>query len=428
MPTRVRSKGSSSTWMPYQGTTTKVTTTPTSFNPLVLADTEHFTDRSTSGKTGSDYCLISDVYGESKTRYNACSHSQYIPPIVVAPGGSKSVVPPEEYWHSITQDKMTSFYASGGVYRYALDTLFGSWPTRTLPSLDWGSIVTKVGSKLDARLKADMNILVFFAQIGQTIGMVKKPLKIIKNPKAAWTLAKKNLSLKDLSNSAASQYLEYQWGWKQLQRDVIGFGKALSRAKAHVEYLESKEGKLRNISASQVDIVNPNKLYGTTSGYYTHKFLWSGYRRTARFSVSHKLKAVNNTFRMMDAFTDAIGAKDFGFALWDYLPWSFVIDWIVDLGALYKDPRADFRSHKLYRVGWSQKFEWLFKPTVTLKSSYFYDNSRLIDEWNGSEIVCRKTYGRTPGFPPGADSAGIFGSFSKHSIGNAAALIIQQAT
>jgi hypothetical protein len=273
-----------------------------------------------------------------------------------------------------------------------------------------------------------MNILVFFAQMGQTLGMVKKPLKIVRDPKAALALARKKMSLRDLSKSSASAYLEYQWGWKQLYRDVMGLGKALARARQHVAYLESKEGKLRNISANKVDIVNPSKSYYFSSGDYLHKFAWVCYRRDARFSVSHKLKAVNNNFRLMKAFSEAIGAVDIGFALWDALPWSFVVDWIVDLKSLYKSPLADFRSHKLYRVGYSETYEWGFIPSVSLRSPSFYDNSRVEAEWKGSETVARKSYSRTPGFPTGAESAGIFGSFSKHSIGNAAALIIQQIT
>jgi hypothetical protein len=251
----------------------------------------------------------------------------------------------------------------------------------------------------------------------RTIDMVKNPLSAIRS-------LKRTSTLKDITKAGSSAWLEYRFGWAQLKRDVFGFVKALDTARAHVKYLRETAGQERHISASQTDV--DTTPYG---GYYitnpNGEIQVTRISRTARVHAYHVLSRTYQYATVIDSYLSSVGCDRIAEAVWDAIPWSFVVDWLVNLKKLMGDSSTALSREKLTRVGQSIKTEWFAKLTTSV-SYCLKGQSSQTKTHESAEQRIRTFYSRTPGLPTGEEDTGYFGSFSKTNIADGAALILQR--
>jgi hypothetical protein len=115
-------------------------------------------------------------------------------------------------------------------------------------------------------------------------------------------------------------------------------------------------------------------------------------------------------------------------AAWDLVPYSFVVDWLINWKAVFRMVNlARFSTHTVRRMGYSIKEEWSCTPKVSVATPNLFDGTPGITAvWNGQEEVVRRLYNRSVGFPSDTDTAGVFSTLSKTNMVDGAALILQR--
>jgi hypothetical protein len=320
--------------------------------------------------------------------------------------------------------KAVSYVADGGSFQATPEHMFTpdytSWPTPSVPSIDWDGMVSTVGSALDGDMRTKSNILVTLGEGMKTLAMLKSPLKSLRALYGS-------RSTKDVVHGVANIHLEYKYGWKQLYRDVTNFSDLFNSVTKHMEYLKENVGTYRPVSASQVDIATL-PLYDRTSFFATLSFQKGTYKRTARFGCVSQLEQAMLDHGRMYHTLKGLGVDKVVEAAWDLIPYSFVVDWLINWKAVFRAVNlARFSTHTVRRMGYSVKEEWEYTPKILVSTPNLHDGSPgLSAEWNGQAGIVRTLYNRSVGFPADTETAGVFSTLSKTNLYDGAALILQR--
>jgi len=291
----------------------------------------------------------------------------------------------------------------------------------TMPVIDWNNLVSQVGDSLDGHMKTKSNILVTVAEGLKTIAMLKSPLQPLKD-------LVRSQSITQVLNNAASIHLIYKYGWKQLYRDVVAFGNMHNAVSEHIKYLEDNRSTFRSLSARQTDSVTYGNPTTQTYGELELTFTPDSFRRTAVVSCQSLLDESINIHSYSKYMLQGLGVDKVVEAVWDVIPFSFVVDWLINWRSFSKDPRSKFQNHNVRRLGYSTKETVSFTPSTRLRGiATLYDGITSLDLHNvGTSQVYKTTYTRTAGFPPGSETAGVFKTLSTTNLFDGAALILQR--
>jgi len=126
-----------------------------------------------------------------------------------------------------------------------------------------------------------------------------------------------------------------------------------------------------------------------------------------------------------DQVLSRLGARDIVTALWDVVPYSFVVDWFTHINRDLGAHSIDWNSYDIRRMGFSRKTEWYGRVKVDSSYTGYGETITLPTYYEGPQCV-QKTYTRTQGFPPGTQSVGLFGNLNKTQIAEGLALIVQR--
>lgn len=309
-----------------------------------------------------------------------------------------------------------------------------SWttsPSSPLPSpnlglIDWSSLVSTVGSSLDGHMTSSMNILVEICQIAQTIGMLKNPFQLGR------LLANKDKfvrPLREIAKGSASKYLELQFGWKPLLADIKAVALIGERIRAHQKFLQETENKYTSSAATQTISETPawSSVYAGGSGpTWKYRPELVEISTKATFSLDIMRTEALARWSFWDLYLQGLGANDVVGALWDLVPYSFVVDWFVHLDRILKRGPIDWTRYQLRRVGYSTKTEWKVRWHHQCQVTTISYGNSPVQNWYSDPVVVATRYERTPGFPDGTQSSGFFASLSKTQIAEGAALVVQK--
>jgi hypothetical protein len=138
----------------------------------------------------------------------------------------------------------------------------------------------------------------------------------------------KGFSGKVNSKNIANTWLEYQYAWMPLLYDVD----AAARYLAEKIVGETYAGELFFGGARKTEVTKW-ELYEnsySTAGLYPPTFLgMQGYKR---WTVSKKFSVVAKPNRVGTSTLDQLGFTDPATVLWELAPFSFVVDWFVNVG------------------------------------------------------------------------------------------------
>lgn len=367
---------------------------------------------------------------DGRNRFNAVTHVKYRDYPLVPPQGASYVGPVpalSQLGSGWGEYGATVLPLTGGSFSCQGNNLsrFPHPPFATAP-IDWANLVYQVGSQLDGRMQSGQNLLVSLAEIGQTVGMLKNPL----NVKNLQRIRKTGLTLSQLAKTPANALLEYQFGWKNLYRDIAAIANVWSEVRAHRQYLEETAERYTSISQSQsVSVSNPSLSLFTlgVAPTYTLKPKLVQYKVTGRFGLSVKRPPQALAWSKFDQVISRLGFTKVSEALWDLVPFSFVVDWFTHINRVLEQRSINWNAYDLRYLGYSLTKEWY--DTVDFSSNVIgYWPSRWENTQSGTlgPSVVQKSYERFPGFPTGTSSVGLFGNLSKTQIALGIALIVQR--
>lgn len=295
-------------------------------------------------------------------------------------------------------------------------------PAPSFPGIDWANLVYQVGSQLDGRMVTGQNLLVDLCQISQTLGMFKNPFNVRKIPQEL-----KSLTLRKLMKRTASGYLEYKFGWENVYRSVKQLSDVWSEVRRHRAYLEETVNSFVSLAARQSDTVNaPSTSLGVIGDYLHSQIVpkMSTVNRTACFSLDLRRTQVALHWSKLDQVLSRLGINDVALAIWDCVPYSFVVDWFTHLNRLVAQKSIDWGCYDIRRMGWSTKTTW-YGYLQTEMHAYGWPTSTHLTGVT-QPVRVQEKYVRTPGFPTGCSSVGLFGNLNKTQIAEGLALIVQR--
>jgi len=303
----------------------------------------------------------------------------------------------------------------------------GELPSPTWDTTDWPSLVYSVGQQLDGHMVAANNLLVDIVQIAQTVRMVKKPFQSVsKMVKGA-----EHLTLHELSKTASNSYLEYKFGWEQLYRSVRSIESVWKEVRNHMDYLKKTAGKSVSISARLTQDETPPSVsfqtYGNAAWATIHPYL-TGVKRTAVFSLDVMRDQYALALSRMTLVMDRLGITKVSDALWDIVPYSFVVGWFTNIVDVCAQSPILWNSANLSRVGYSIKDEWFGQVDVTTQNYSDFGGWQTPSQvlTLGPQVV-QKKYQRWDGFPSATSGVGLFGNLNQTQIAEGISLIVQRS-
>lgn len=168
--------------------------------------------------------------------------------------------------------------------------------------------------------------LVFLAELGQTISLLRNPLRSVQS------FLSKVRSDKDKNASAAlrsltvgqylaKEWLTYRYGWSQLYRDVYSILKALKK--------DEKTGLLNSIGFHRLEKESTESFSIDSSPWRIHA------NRTTIEKISVKCgvfyKGLRSTRDYLGITPEALAET-----AWEVIPYSFVVDWVVGVQSYLK--------------------------------------------------------------------------------------------
>lgn len=159
--------------------------------------------------------------------------------------------------------------------------------------------------------------------------------------------------------NAANDFLNYSFGWKPFLGDLSKMYKALSGLDTRLSYLERNQG--RALTRHYVKTLDVPEMPCSTRDFLTdidmYNLFWTGgahntygakasvyrkdtyeyqprYHATINYSYSLPNYGVWTSIRRkIRGFLDALGVRLDPSIVWNAIPYSFVVDWVVDVGS-----------------------------------------------------------------------------------------------
>jgi hypothetical protein len=296
-------------------------------------------------------------------------------------------------------------------------------PSFSLSDVDWSSLVSTVGTLLDGHMQANASILVELAQLGQTVGMLKNPYGLFGLPK----FVRNGLSLGKLAKTSANLWLETRYGWQNLWLSIRELANTHKKVRAHLDYLQKTKDKYTPVHAR-------SDVSGSTNSWGYNNYKTTPYNRvylepcTAQrygtFGCQIKRPDPVTLMTKIDSYIRGYGGLSVVEALWDVVPFSFVVDWFIDLGRLVKRPKVDWGRYLVTRLGYSDLVQQSCR--LKLRNDFLTNYGSEYRYFYSEPFPVYTSYTRLKGFPPSSESAGLFGSLSKIQLIDLSALLLQR--
>lgn len=303
--------------------------------------------------------------------------------------------------------------------------------------LPWNELVASLGDSVELHMQSKTNVLENLATLGQTIRMVKQPLVGLR------ALARKEKwrykTTAELSKLVSGGWLQYRYGWNPLRYSFQAFSEVWQKSQDHRRFLMKSLGTNVSLAARRV---------------YTHSYPpspkreeWSAgtfrtqYPQIAEELISRETRICVSCDRFlsekmkiasqMQTAMDYLHANSLFDVLWELLPFSFCVDWLINVdmltaaGLSTRLQMPDI-SNLCYSI--KEKLVWRHLMTTGYGNLVSYYNRRTNDGVGvvaESSVGIRSTYQRNLGFPSGTDIVGFFGGVNLIHSADATALFIQ---
>jgi hypothetical protein len=358
MPTKVKVKTYSRPWG-YYGKPQ---------NPPIGGGATSIIARSEAFNNHYGYDYISYPAGK-KAEFHECDHLSYLrPKYGTAFRQEIRVTDPYEIVQS--DNHIASFVKSGGYDPVVADKRYPNDPgiqkvkqTALVPSHMLREISLRGCALRLPSFKSEVSLINFLLELKDLRKMLLQCKKFAEYVDKVTSVARGENSVKTLKVSnkdLASNYLGGEFGWLPFARDVVGIARAIgtirSRLKKFIkEQHQVKVGKysksLSNMFFSSVSqegdniYVGPSvrndlpDMYAFISGG-TEQIAVRNRRVVFTIKYSYWIPEMTDFQVKLRALCSVLGLEWNPKIIWDAIPWSFLIDWCVDVGDLLEKQLA----------------------------------------------------------------------------------------
>lgn len=356
--------------------------------------------------TGSSFSSVKSTLG---TPYRARSTGQYIGRIEEFWGSKNGPYRPGDFKLGLVRQWRCSCTCSSGDYdlkkafygkvlpymRYsgplallAQPTSLGSWVYPTaITSVD-SSIVLSALAKRNEGAALVLNTL---AELPETVGMITGGLRNL--PRLLKRLRKPpRFSGKRAASYLSEKWMEYRYGIAPLLGEIDTYRKAFE-AKCEVDY-----GPIRKNRAGRT-IPDTEQYSAFTTGSALGFYLHGNYYMKGETRMTSTVYSRTTFTRYQNMGIDASSIIP---ALWELVPYSFVIDWFYDVGTWL---RARLPKPGIVPLGELFSTKYIQKYTVHVTSISSYPQATEADPMSSCSSLYdwyRESYNRTT--PPVASS------------------------
>lgn len=145
---------------------------------------------------------------------------------------------------------------------------------------------------------------------------------------------------KSVSQTTSGGILNMEFGWKPFLSDLDSLFNIVSNVRSKIEHLKATFGKTTRLGEFQGNVFEPNMSSYTLLAPHSNVasevsllFELKGYRADLRAGayLYHRLQDLNELSSFIRAMIVALGLSNPLKAVWNALPYSFVIDWFTGL-------------------------------------------------------------------------------------------------
>lgn len=250
-----------------------------------------------------------------------------------------------------------------------------------------------------------------------------------------WLRQRKNdVSIKDVSDD----FLNYKFGWAPFIGDLLAMLKALRGLNKRLDYLVNnthrKLKRFASVDLPHADFptwapgsVSMNAAFGrAVSGtsdvcVYTRSARWVYKPRyTMSLTYSYTLPRVSEVRRKIRAYLDAFGVRMDPSIVWNAIPFSFVIDWVVDVGNWLRQFSPNDLGMEIAILDASHSLKWHYVSDIAARIPRFpSDTNPIIRELVTRE---RRHYVRGPWIPTLASPSVALPSGMQYTLAGALAI------
>lgn len=286
-------------------------------------------------------------------------------------------------------------------------------------------------------IKAELSLPNFLLEMKDFKGTIKGIQRLLTSPaflKVVKDLAiGKNLSFKALSKKAAGHYLNYMFNWRPLVSDIGKIHNAMTRSLRRLNDFVTNQGKVQRRHFSFRWQEYPD-VSGTQSWlhYPSWQLPWvistCGAQRNVQYSPSvfHAQIEYNYNYtqyqvehaRLLGTL-DALGVNLNPAIIWNAIPWSFVVDWVLGVSQ-YLDTLKVENMRPLINI---RKYLWSIQRKRFISCfrgirNYYAENGF----WVPMATVAQTSYRRQVSMP--SSSSIISSGLSSQEFSLGAALVV----
>lgn len=219
-------------------------------------------------------------------------------------------------------------------------------------------------SDLNEQVRGSLDLSVDFAEAGKTRQMIRQAFKVVDFARDL---------KKSLSGSIANKWLEYQYGWRPLVGSVYGVFDELMEKSISRELVVTLRARRRLSEKvlTTTDIGGGSKAYNVALNRY-------------RQEIGIQLKPG----AMSPSVANYTSLNPLSIA-WELLPYSFVIDWFVNVGGYLRNAETAMIYGRSFVRGW-RTYGYRSDQEITIRGS----TSTCQTNAFGSTTLCMKS--RTP--------------------------------
>lgn len=190
-------------------------------------------------------------------------------------------------------------------------------------------------SRLHDKMRSTIDLSVSIAQRGQVASMLASTAKLVTYVRRSPIRALRS-AFKDFRTGvrgAGSKWLEFQYGWKPLAQDIYNTANQIiegrdSLTKVKVRASEEMKRKLKYPDGNLI--------------------LWVDALESHRVELSIEFKPLDGELQYLSNFTSLNPAS----IIWELTPWSFVVDWFVDIGGYMRAMETSLLLSNSFKSGY----------------------------------------------------------------------------
>lgn len=250
------------------------------------------------------------------------------------------------------------------------------------------------------------NFLLEIDDFGRTLDVLKQlqgfGYRSVKDLKLGLSTSggRKNL-VERFTEYGANVHLAYQFGVKPMISDIQSSFDVIAKVQRRIAHLKRTRGKRIKIRRSKGFNLPlyPESRWFFSGPYYTK---WTPTEGKTTLSMGldivQNLQGLDDVSRLVTAYGSALGFNKPLSVLWEAIPFSFLVDYVTNIGAAFQQPAFEAFEGKITALdGWSSvKTEVAATLEIGVPPSY----GGFPPVWSGAVYEYkRKTYSRAAGIP-----------------------------